>query len=65
MEEIGRRASNSEVIVIIRPHDATGRSEVIKLNAASPGFVETLEAAARSGATAPNVALQSTGVLTR
>lgn len=48
IQEIGRRAGNSEVIVIIRPHDSTSPSDVIKLKAASPEFVQTLEAAARA-----------------
>ena len=36
------------MIVIIRPHDSTSPSDVIKLKAASPEFVQTLEAAARA-----------------
>jgi thiol-disulfide isomerase/thioredoxin len=58
IQEIGRRAGNSEVIVIIRPHDAASPSDVIKLKAASPEFVQTLEAAARPNSAAANIAAQ-------
>lgn len=47
LQEIGRRSAGGEVIVIIRPQGEAGPSEVIKLNTASPAFVETLEAVAR------------------
>jgi thiol-disulfide isomerase/thioredoxin len=56
IQEIGRRAGNSEVIVIIRPHDAAEPSDVIKLKTASPEFVHTLEAASRPSASAGNLA---------
>lgn len=42
LEELGRRAANSEIICIIRPQTPGGRSEVIKLNTASPEFVRAL-----------------------
>jgi thiol-disulfide isomerase/thioredoxin len=58
IQEIGRRAGNSEVIVIIRPHNATAPSDVIKLKAASPEVVQTLEAAARPTSSAGNMAAQ-------
>ena len=58
IQEIGRRAGNSEVIVIIRPHDAASPSDVIKLKTASPEFVQTLEAAARPTSSAGNMAAQ-------
>jgi aromatic ring-opening dioxygenase LigB subunit len=58
IQEIGRRARNSEVIVIIRPHDAASPSDVIKLKTASPEFVQTLEAAARPHSSAGNMAAQ-------
>ena len=58
IQEIGRRAGNSEVIVIIRPHDAASPSDVIKLKTASPEFVQTLEAAARPHSSAGNMAAQ-------
>jgi thiol-disulfide isomerase/thioredoxin len=58
IQEIGRRAGNSEVIVIIRPHDAAAPSDVIKLKTASPEFVQTLEAAARPNSSAGNMAAQ-------
>ncbi len=58
IQEIGRRAGNSEVIVIIRPHDAAAPSDVIKLKTASPEFVQTLEAAARPTSSAGNMAAQ-------
>ncbi len=58
IQEIGRRAGNSEVIVIIRPHDAASPSDVIKLKTASPEFVQTLEAAARPNSSAGTMAAQ-------
>lgn len=58
IQEIGRRAGNAEVIVIIRPHDAASPSDVIKLKAASSEFVQTLEAAARPNGSAANMAAQ-------
>ena len=48
IQEIGRRAAGAEVIIVIRPQDDSGASDVIKLNTASPEFVRPLEAAARS-----------------
>jgi len=42
LEEIGRRGADSEVICIIRPKEAGGRSEVIKLDRASPALVRAL-----------------------
>lgn len=70
IQEIGRRAGNSEVIVIIRPHDATSPSDVIKLKAASPEFVQTLEAAARANdasgqSSIGNMATRPAGALVR
>jgi len=65
IQEIGRRAGNSEVIVIIRPHDAADPSDVIKLKAASPAFVRTLEAAARPHSSAGNLAAQPGSSLVR
>lgn len=41
-EEITGRASESEVICIIRPKDPSGKSEVITLNGVSPEFVRAL-----------------------
>jgi S1-C subfamily serine protease len=40
--EIARRASESEVVVIVRPRDDSGNSEVIQLGRVSPEFVEQL-----------------------
>jgi len=65
IQEIGRRAGNAEVIVIIRPHDATSPSDVIKLKAASPEFVQTLEAAARPSGAAADIAAQPRTSLVR
>ena len=42
LEEISRRGVDSEVICIIRPREAGGRSEVIKLDRASPALVRAL-----------------------
>jgi thiol-disulfide isomerase/thioredoxin len=65
IQEIGRRAANSEVIVIIRPHDAATPSEVIKLKTASPEFVRTLEAASRPGSSADFVAAEPGATVAR
>jgi S1-C subfamily serine protease len=46
LEEISRRGVDSEVICIIRPREAGGRSEVIKLDRASPALVRALGGAA-------------------
>jgi hypothetical protein len=50
LEEIGRRAANSEVICIIRPLDSGGRSDVIKLNNVTPAFVRALTGQSASNA---------------
>ncbi len=42
LEEIQNRGLKSEVICIIRPHDPSGKSEVITLNNVSPEFVDSL-----------------------
>jgi thiol-disulfide isomerase/thioredoxin len=42
LEEINRRSADSEVICIIRPRAPGGRSEVIKLDRASPAFVRAI-----------------------
>jgi thiol-disulfide isomerase/thioredoxin len=65
IQEIGRRAGDSEVIVIIRPHDAAAPSDVIKLKAASPNFVRTLEAAAGANSPVGNMAAQPGATLMR
>jgi len=59
LEELQKRAANSEVICIIRPQSPDGRSEVIKLNAASPEFVRAL------GGSPDGVAAAPTGTLMR
>jgi thiol-disulfide isomerase/thioredoxin len=41
-EEIVKRAAESEVIVIVRPKDPGGQSEVITLDNVSPQFVEAI-----------------------
>jgi len=43
MEEIMTRAVDAEVICIIRPREAGGKSEVISLDRVSPEFIHTLE----------------------
>jgi thiol-disulfide isomerase/thioredoxin len=43
MEEILTRAVDAEVICIIRPRDAGGKSEVISLDRVSPEFIHALE----------------------
>jgi S1-C subfamily serine protease len=45
--EIARRASESEVVVIVRPRDDSGNSEVIQLGRVSPEFVEQLRTMTR------------------
>lgn len=52
LEEIQRRGAESEVICIIRPRSGAATSEVIKIPAASPAFVQALSAA-RGPAPAP------------
>jgi thiol-disulfide isomerase/thioredoxin len=42
LHEINRRSADSEVICIIRPREAGGKSEVIKLDRASPALVRAL-----------------------
>jgi len=42
LEELQRRSENSEVICIVRPKMAGGKSEVISLGNASPTFVRSL-----------------------
>ena len=42
LEEIQQRGLKSEVICIIRPHDPSGKSEVITLNNVTPQFVDAL-----------------------
>ena len=41
-DELMSRASTSEVVCIIRPHEPGGKSEVITLNNVSPEFVRAL-----------------------
>ena len=41
-EEIAKRATQSEVIVIVRPKEAGGQSEVITLDNVSPALVKAL-----------------------
>ena len=42
LTEILKRAVSSEVIVIVRPKDASGESEVIHLDSVSPDFIREL-----------------------
>lgn len=42
LDEIARRGADAEVICIIRPREPGGRSEVIKLDRASPALVRAL-----------------------
>lgn len=44
LEEISKRAEQAEVICIVRPHEPSGRSEVITLQNASSAFVAALSA---------------------
>jgi thiol-disulfide isomerase/thioredoxin len=48
MEELMRRAAESEVVCIIRPKDPTGKSEIITLESVSPEFIRDLVAARRT-----------------
>lgn len=48
LEEIARRGAKSEVVCIIRPRDAEGSSQVIRLDRASPAFLRVLDAAFES-----------------
>jgi hypothetical protein len=51
-EEIMTRAAKCEVVVIIRPQEPGGRSEVITLNGVSPEFAKALAERERPQATA-------------
>src|SRR5690606_4877610 len=48
LEEISKRASQAEVVIIVRPHEPNSRSEVITLQNASPAFVDAVSAMQRS-----------------
>jgi thiol-disulfide isomerase/thioredoxin len=50
LEEINRRGAEAEVICIIRPRTPNGRSEVVKLDRASPAFVRALGGSAAAEA---------------
>ncbi len=54
--EIMSRASNSEVVIIVRPKTPGGQSDVITIDNVSPEFIKALEARKRSAA-APTVPL--------
>lgn len=47
-EELMRRASEAEVVCIIRPKDDSGKSEVITLDRVSPEFVQALAERAKA-----------------
>ncbi|MCA9237386.1 MAG: trypsin-like peptidase domain-containing protein [Planctomycetales bacterium] len=49
LEELANRGGKSEVICIIRPQQAGGKSEVITVSGASPAFVNALQSAAAAG----------------
>jgi thiol-disulfide isomerase/thioredoxin len=49
LEEISQRAAQSEVVIIVRPHEPNARSEVITLQNASPAFVAALTAMQQQG----------------
>ncbi|MGD9632460.1 MAG: trypsin-like peptidase domain-containing protein [Pirellulales bacterium] len=55
LEEIMGRATDAEVVCIIRPRDAGGKSEVITLDRVSPEFVRALAERAK---TAPDTMLR-------
>lgn len=44
LEEIAQRAAQSEIVIIVRPHEPNARSEVITLQNATPAFVAALSA---------------------
>ena len=48
LEEIMGRATDAEVVCIIRPRDAGGKSEVITLDRVSPEFVRALAERAKA-----------------
>jgi len=48
LEEIMGRATDAEVVCIIRPRDASGKSEVITLDRVSPEFVRALAERAKA-----------------
>ena len=43
IQEMGRRGGDSEVIMIIRSKDGSGKTEILKLDAASPEFIRTVQ----------------------
>jgi thiol-disulfide isomerase/thioredoxin len=49
LEEINRRSAGAEVICIISPREPGGRSEVIKLDRASPALLQALTASTANG----------------
>jgi thiol-disulfide isomerase/thioredoxin len=49
LEEIAQRAIDSEVVVVIRPKQPGGRSEILTLERVSPQFVEQLRRLQTSG----------------
>lgn len=49
LDEVVRRGAKSEVVLLIRPTDATGRTEVLTLDSASPEFVATLRRMGNAG----------------
>jgi hypothetical protein len=56
LRELGRRAADAEIICIIRPKSPDGRSEVLKLDHASPALVRALQASRQQNATQAAVA---------
>ncbi|RIK88591.1 MAG: hypothetical protein DCC67_00645 [Planctomycetota bacterium] len=65
LAEINRRAAEAEVIFIVTPRTPGGRSEVIKLDRASPAFLEALRASAGDAAAARPLDRQAASALTR
>ncbi|HEX6962744.1 MAG TPA: trypsin-like peptidase domain-containing protein [Lacipirellula sp.] len=56
LEELNRRGADAEVICIISPREPGGRSQVIKLDRASPAFVQALGGAASASANVASAA---------
>ena len=56
LQEMGRRGGDSEVIMIIRSKDGSRETEILKLDAASPEFIRTVQQSQQPSAA--NIATQ-------
>ncbi len=54
LDEVVRRGTKSEVVLLIRPTTSGGRTEVLTLDSASPEFVATLRRMGQAGSLPPS-----------